>query len=152
MSTQRPEETAKGKPGTIMVRGKADTLTSEQMIEGKKIFFSLMQDCKVLTQLWAQWRGRDSPKDRQNVSHKTVSLLRKWEAREIFLKGEEKARLLFYSSKGRKKQMNQKSKIDYHWSCWQSNQQSRHSKYRGLLNKAKEFKSLEQNRAFPFIV
>lgn len=151
MPIQRPEETTEGKPGSTVARGKADTPTSEPTTEGEKNLFSLIQDCKALTQLWAQWRGRDSPKDRQNVSHKTVSLLRKWEAREISFKGEEKARRLFYSSKGRKKQMNQKSKIDYHWSCWQSNQQSPHSKYRGLLNKAKEFKSLEQNRVFPFI-
>lgn len=139
------------KPESVVVRGKADILIWETTIEGEKNLFSLMQDCEVLTQLWTQWRGRDSPKDRQSIPHKTVSLLRKWEAREIFLKGEEKARHLFYSSKGRKKQMNQKSKIEYHWSCWQSNQQSPHSKYRGLLNKAKDFKSLEQNKVFQFV-
>ena len=48
--TQRPEETAKGKRGSIVVRGKDDTLTSEPTI-GKKILFSLMQDCKALIQL-----------------------------------------------------------------------------------------------------
>jgi len=66
----------------------------------------------------------------------------------MFLKGEEKARRLFYSSKGRKKQMNQQSKIEYHWSCWQSNQQSPHSKYRGLLNKAKNSKVLNKIGSF----
>lgn len=90
MPRQKLEETAKGKPGSIVVRGKADTLTTEPMIEKEKHLFSLMKDCKVLTQLWAQWRGGDSPKGRQNASHKMLSLLRKWEAREIFLKGEEK--------------------------------------------------------------
>lgn len=113
--------------------------------------FSLIKDCKVLTQLWAQWRGGDSAKGRQNASHKTLSTTKEVRSERNFFERRGKARRLFSSSKGRKKQMNQKSKIEYHWSCWQSNQQSPHSKCRGLLNKAKEFESLEQNRVFPFI-
>lgn len=84
------QEHCQREAGSIAVRGKAGTRASEPMTEKRKNLFSLMKDCKVLTQLWAQWRGGDSPKDRQNASHKTLSLLRKREAREIFLKGEEK--------------------------------------------------------------
>lgn len=80
----------KGSQGASWSGAKLTPWHQSQQQKKKKNLFSLVKDCKVLTQLWAQWRGGDSPKSRQNASHKTLSLLRKWEAREIFLKGEEK--------------------------------------------------------------
>lgn len=50
--TQRSGQTVKGKPGSTVVRGKADA-TSERREEKKqkKKLFVLTQDCKVLSQL-----------------------------------------------------------------------------------------------------
>lgn len=58
MPQQNLEETAKGKPESIVVRGEGDTLTSEPMTETETKLLSLMKDRKALTQLRAQKRRR----------------------------------------------------------------------------------------------